>query len=93
MKSGYHQIEILEKEKQITAVTVGQLGGFFFNLTRYLLNLLVPEQHNDFHFKTWLIYEDDVIISDVCTFYLQIINLSVNIIKISRFTEYSYTFF
>lgn len=36
------------------------------------------------------IYEDDVIISDVCTFYMQIINLSVNIIKISRFTEYSY---
>lgn len=50
----------------------------------------MPEQHNDFHFKTWFIYEDDVIISDVCTFYLQIIKKSVNIIKISRFTEYSY---
>lgn len=72
MESGYRQIEILEKEKQRTAITDGQLG-FFFNLTRCLLNLLVPEQHNDFHFKTWFIYEDDVIISDVCTFYLQII--------------------
>lgn len=29
MESGYHQIEILEKEKQRTAITDGQLGFFF----------------------------------------------------------------
>lgn len=69
MKSGYHQIEIIEKHKQRTAFTVGPLGFFEFNKMPFgLANAPATYQRlqeqclGDLHYKTCFIYLDDVII-------------------------------
>lgn len=69
MKSGYHQIEILETHKQRTAFTVGPLGFFEFNKMPFgLANAPATHQRlqeqclGDLHYKTCFIYLDDVII-------------------------------
>lgn len=69
MKSGYHQIEILEEHKQRTAFTVGPLGFFEFNKMPFGLanapatyQRLQEECLGDLHLKFCYIYLDDVII-------------------------------
>ena len=73
MKSGYHQVEVDEVDKALTAFTVGPLGLFEYNrlpfglrnapatyqrLTEDILDDLVDEDDN----KVCLVYLDDVFV-------------------------------
>ena len=69
MKSGYHQIEIVEEHKERTAFTVGPLGFYEFNQMSFgLANAPATYQRlqeqclGDLHLKICFIYLDDLII-------------------------------
>ena len=67
MKSGYHQIEIVEEHKERTAFTVGPLGFYEFNQMSFgLANAPATYQRlqeqclGDLHLKICFIYLDDL---------------------------------
>ncbi|XP_063438199.1 uncharacterized protein LOC134719148 [Mytilus trossulus] len=69
MKSGYHQVEVLEEHKERTAFTVGPLGFFEYNRLPFGLanspatyQRLMEECLGDLHTKICFIYLDDLII-------------------------------
>ena len=69
MKSGYHQIEIEEENKERTAFTVGPLGFYEFNRMPFGLSnspatyqRMMNECFEDLHLKSCLIYIDDIIV-------------------------------
>lgn len=69
MKSGYHQVEVLEKHKCRTAFTVGPLGFWEFNRLPFGLNnapatyqRLMEDCLGDLNMKICAIYLDDLII-------------------------------
>lgn len=69
MKSGYHQLEILDKHKERTAFTVGPLGFFEFNRLPFGLcnapatyQRVMEECLGDLNMKICVIYLDDLII-------------------------------
>ena len=69
MKSGYHQIEIVEEHKERTAFTVGPLGFYEFNQMSFgLANAPATYQRlqeqclGDLHLQICFIYLDDLII-------------------------------
>ena len=69
MKSGYHQVEILESHKQRTAFTVGPLGFYEYNRMPFGLSnapatyqRLMEKCLEGLHLNNCLIYLDDVII-------------------------------
>ena len=69
MKSGYHQIEIVEEHKIRTAFTVGPLGFYQFNQMSFgLANAPATYQRlqeqclGDLHLKNCFIYLDDLMI-------------------------------
>lgn len=69
MKSGYHQVEVLEEHKCRTAFTVGPLGFWEFNRLPFGLNnapatyqRLMEQCLGDYNMKICAIYLDDLII-------------------------------
>ena len=69
MKSGYHQVEILEDHKERTAFSVGPLGFFEFNRMPFGLTnspatyqRLMEECLADYNLKICCIFIDDIII-------------------------------
>ena len=69
MKSGYHQVEILEQLKELTAFSVEPLGFFEFNRMPFdLTNVqatyqrLVENCLADYNLKICCIFIDDIII-------------------------------
>lgn len=72
MKSGYHQVEVLEEHKCQTAFTVGPLGFWEFNRLPFGLNN-APETYQrlmeqclcDYNMKICAIYLDDLIIFQI----------------------------
>jgi hypothetical protein len=69
LKSGYHQVEILEEHKERTAFTVAPLGFFEYNrMAMRLANApatyqrLMEECLGDLHLKVCLVFLDDIII-------------------------------
>ena len=69
MKSGYHQVEVLEQHKCRTAFTVGPLGFWEFNRLPFGLNnapatyqRLMEQCLGDYNMKICAIYLDDLII-------------------------------
>ena len=69
MKSGYHQIEVLEKHKERTAFTVGPLGFYEFNRLPFGLSnspatyqRLMENCLGDLHLNICFIFLDDLII-------------------------------
>jgi hypothetical protein len=69
MKSGYHQVEILEQHKERTAFSVGPLGFFEFNRMPFgLTNVPATYQRlmenclADYNLKICCIFIDDIIV-------------------------------
>jgi hypothetical protein len=69
MKSGFHQVEILEEHMERTAFTVGPLGLYEYNMMPFgLLNSpgtyqrLMQECLSDLHLHICCIFIDDVIV-------------------------------
>jgi hypothetical protein len=69
MKSGYHQVEILEQHKERSAFTVGPLEFYEFNRMFFGLTnspstyqRMMEECLSDLHWKICCIFIDDVII-------------------------------
>ena len=69
MKSGYHQIEIVEEHKERTAFTAGPLGFYEFNQMSFglanapaIYQRLQEQCLGDLHPKICFIYLDDLII-------------------------------
>ena len=69
MKSGYHQVEILEPHKERTAFTVGPLGLYEFNRMPFGLTgapatyqRMMQDVLGEFHMKICCIFIDDIII-------------------------------
>ena len=69
MKSGYHQVEVLEEHKERTAFTVGPLGFFEYNRLPFGLanapatyQRLMEDCLGDLNLKICFIYLDDLII-------------------------------
>ena len=69
MKSGYHQVELLEEHKCRTAFTVGSLGFWEFNRLPFILNnapatyqRLMEQCLGDLNMKICAIYLDDLIV-------------------------------
>jgi hypothetical protein len=68
MKSGYHQVEILEQHKERTAFTVGPLGFYEFNRMPFRLTIspsnyqrIMEACLSDLHLKICCIFIEDVI--------------------------------
>ena len=69
MKSGYCQVEIEETHKERTAITVGPLGLFEYNIMPFRLSnvpatyqRLMVDCLGDLHLKICLVYIDDLIV-------------------------------
>jgi hypothetical protein len=69
MKSGFHQVEILEEHKERTAFTVGPLGLYEYNMMPFGLSnspgthqRLMQECLSDLHLHICCIFIDDVIV-------------------------------
>lgn len=69
MKSGYHQVELLEEHKEGTAFTVGPLGFYEFNRLPFGLSnspatyqRLMESCLGDLHLNICFIFLDDLII-------------------------------
>ena len=69
MKSGYHQVEILEPHKERTAFTVGPLGLYEFNRMPFGLTgapatyqRMMQDVLGELHMKICCIFIDDIII-------------------------------
>ena len=69
MKSGYHQVEILEQHKEISAFNIGPLRFYEFNRMPFVLTnspstyqRMMEESLSDLHLKICSIFIDDVII-------------------------------
>lgn len=69
MGSGYHQVEMEEKQKEKTAFTVGPLGFFEYNRMPFGLSnapatyqRLMEQCLDELHLRICFIYLDDVII-------------------------------
>jgi hypothetical protein len=69
MKSGYHQVEILEQHKERTAFSVGPLGFFEFNRMAFGLTnapatyqRLIENCLADYNLKICCIFIDDIIV-------------------------------
>ena len=89
MKSGYHQVEVLEQHKCRTAFTVGPLGFWEFNRLPFGLNnapatyqRLMEQCLGDLNMKICAIYLDDLIIfSDSLEEHLRRLDMVLNRLK------------
>ena len=89
MKSGYHQVELLEEHKCRTAFTVGPLGFWEFNRLPFGLcnapasyQRLMEQCLGDLNMKICCIYLDDLIIfSDTLEEHLERLNTVLNRLK------------
>ena len=89
MKSGYHQVEVLEEHKCRTAFTVGPLGFWEFNRLPFGLNnapatyqRLIEQCLGDLNMKICAIYLDDLIIfSSSLEEHLQRLDIVLNRLK------------